>query len=447
MGTTFLIAWRNLVQAKRRTFLLSVALGAVMVLLVFLLALSQGLSDTMIRSATMFLAGHVNVAGFYKAKATDANPIITRRAEVRRIVEENTPGLDYIVDRQRGWARAVSETDSLFTVLSGIDVRDEQRFIEQIELAPQSDYVDGGSAKVLGDVKGLERPDTALIFAGQAKRLGLDIGDKLTITAQTVQGANNTGEVEIVAIGKDVGFMSNWTVFLTKETVRELYQATEDTTGAVMVYLKDPSKSAEVMAHLAKVLKDKGFEQMEYSPQPYWNKFERVGGEDWTGLRLDLTIWEDEVTFLQWTVNAVTAVSGLLVSILLVIIVIGIMNTMWIAVRERTQEIGTLRAIGMQRRGVLGLFVTEAFLLGLVATTSGALVGSAIVVGLHSAHLHVPIEAMRAILMSDVLNLVVRPLDVLVYVFAFTFITVLAALWPALKASKMQPVTAIHHAA
>ena len=39
---------------------------------------------------------------------------------------------------------------------------------------------------------------------------------------------------------------------------------------------------------------------------------------------------------------------------------IGIMNTMWIAIRERTREIGTLRAIGMQRRAVLWMFLLEA---------------------------------------------------------------------------------------
>ena len=43
----------------------------------------------------------------------------------------------------------------------------------------------------------------------------------------------------------------------------------------------------------------------------------------------------------------------MLIIVLLVIIAVGIMNTMWIAIRERTREIGTLRAIGMQRARVL----------------------------------------------------------------------------------------------
>ena len=79
-------------------------------------------------------------------------------------------------------------------------------------------------------------------------------------------------------------------------------------------------------------------------------KFETVNREDWTGQKLDVTTWEDEISFMTWTLTALQGLSFVLIVILIAIIVIGIMNTMWIAIRERTREIGTLRAIGMQRR-------------------------------------------------------------------------------------------------
>ena len=53
------------------------------------------------------------------------------------------------------------------------------------------------------------------------------------------------------------------------------------------------------------------------------------------------------------------------------IILVGVMNSMWMAIRERTQEIGTLRAIGMGRGGVLSMFVIEASLLSFGATIAG----------------------------------------------------------------------------
>src|SRR4029434_4119994 len=91
------------------------------------------------------------------------------------------------------------------------------------------------------------------------------------------------------------------------------------------------------------------------------------------------------------------------------IVAVGIMNTMWNSVRDRTAEIGTMRAIGMRRRRVVMLILTEAILLGLGATTAGALVGAALAFGIDAAQIKVPIEAVQAILLSDKLHLAVEP--------------------------------------
>src|SRR6185503_3012703 len=114
-----------------------------------------------------------------------------------------------------------------------------------------------------------------------------------------------------------------------------------------MVYLKDPSTAAATMKILRERLAAKGFEVMEYDPEPFFMKFENVAGEEWFGQKLDLTLWNDEVVFFAWILGVVNAVSVALVSLLTMIIAIGVMNSMWIAVRERTHELGTLRAIGM----------------------------------------------------------------------------------------------------
>ena len=68
---------------------------------------------------------------------------------------------------------------------------------------------------------------------------------------------------------------------------------------------------------------------------------------------------------MTWTLQALQGLTCVLIVILIAIVVIGIMNTMWIAIRERTREIGTLRAIGMHRRGVLWMFLLESLMLGL----------------------------------------------------------------------------------
>lgn len=429
MKMYLLIAARNLVQARRRTLLIGSALGMVTMLLVLLLALSQALTDTMIASATTLQTGHVNVAGWFKAKPADSAPLIGKTAELRKIVEENTPGLDYVIDRGRGWARMVTDTGATQVALSGIDPKEEQVFFSRIQIAD-------------GDPQKLSEPGSILIFESQAKALNAKIGDTVTLTVEMYNGNRNTADATIIAIAKDVGFMSSWNSYIPKDTIRLLYGLSEDTSGAVMVYLKDVEKSAETMKILRDVFEKKGFTLNEHDPQPFFMKFETIAGEDWVGQRLDITTWNDEVSYLNWITMALDSISIFLTAILGGIIAVGIMNSMWISVRERTQEIGTLRAIGMGKSRILGMFMMEATLLGLAATGIGALAGVLIAVLVDAADLVVPV-AMRVILMSDTLNFSIRPGQIVTAMILFTICTILAAMWPAWRASRLQPVTAI----
>lgn len=445
MGVFLHIAARNLVQARRRTFFLALALGLVTMLLVLLMAFSEGLSATMIRSATTLASGHVNVAGFFKAKPTDANPIVTDKSKIRKLVEDNVEGVDLIVDRARGWARVISDVSSLNAGLTGVDASEETRLVETLQLAKESEYKDGGRDEVIGDPRDLAKKNGALLFAAQAKRLEVGVGDIVTVSVETMKGARNTAEFEVVAVAQDIGFMSNWSVFTSKAGLLDLYRLDEDVTGAVQVYLDDPERSTEVMEQLRGVLEGAGYTLMEHDARPFFAKFDVVSGEDWTGQRLDLTVWSDEVSFLTWILTAVDSISFFLVGILVIIIGVGIMNSMWMSVRERTTEVGTLRAIGMSRGRVLLMFLLEALILGFFATALGGLAGAGIAAAVDAAGISFDVQAIRLILMDDTLHLVVEPSRVAIAVSVFTLIAGLSALWPAYRASRMQPVTAIQH--
>lgn len=438
------IALRNLVQAKRRTALLTTALALVTMLLVLGLSLSNALSETMIRHTTALSSGHVNVAGFHKNKPTDVWPMISGVDEIRRIAEENTPGIDHIVTRDRAWAKVISHQSSFFVSPSGIEIKNEPNLADIIELATESEYKEGGGEEILGNLDRLAEPKTAMIFASQAKRLGVEIGDYLTITASTGSGRSNTLDVTVVAIAKDFGAMSNWAMFIPKEDVHELYQLKDNTSSVVMIYLEDPNKAEEVMGRLREVYLEKGYELMDHQPSPFFMKFGTVQGEDWTGQKLDLTTWNDEVSYMNKVISAIEGIAYFLVGILMLIIAIGIMNSMWISVRERTAEVGTMRAIGMTRMRVLSMFLSEAILLGLFATVIGTGLGASIATILNSAAIDIPNDAVKAIMMSDVLHMSVSVSSVVHIIWIFTLITGLSALWPASRAAKLQPITAIH---
>ena len=447
MAMLTLIAVRNLVQARRRTLLLSLAIGMVTTLLVLMLALSQGISDNLVKSATTLSAGHVVVAGFFKPSPSQAIPMVTDAAHVRAVVEKSTPGLDYIIARGRGWGKVVGPGGTVQSGFSGVTLKDEPRFIQTLQLAEQIEYKENGEHRILGDASKLANENTVILFANQAKRLEVDVGDAVTFVTETNDGRTNTIDLTVVAIARDLGMLSSWSILGNQESLRKVYKLNADTTGAFWVYLKDIDQADSVMNTLRVALAQEGFQLMDHDPNPFFFKFETVGGEDWTGQKLDVTIWRDEVSFLTKLLDGFDVVTFFIASVLLVIIAVGISNTMFNIVRERTREIGTMRAIGIQRRRVLLLFMLEATILGLFATTSGAAVGSAIALAVNAAAIHVPIDAMKAILLSDTIRMSVRPQTLIQCVLFLTACTGLAALWPSLRAARLRPIVALGYTA
>ena len=443
MNSFLNVAARNLVQAPRRTLLLGLALFLVTLLFVMLFSLTRGMTETMFRVSTVLMSGHVNVGGWHKFKLNDAAPMITGRDALLKVVRAETPGLDYAIDRYRGWGKFISETTSIQCSFTGIDLDAERGFAAMVQLAEEREYRKDGGARVLGDVRRLREPNTILIFAAQAKRLEVGVGDTLTLFTETGKGQTNTKELTIVAVAKNFGFTSNWATFVNKEVARDIYQLQPDTTGVVQIYLADPGRSEQVMGQLRRTLEGKGYLLSEHDPQAFFMKFQNVMAEDWVGQKLDLTTWRDEATFLEWQLTLVNTISVFLVGILALIIAVGIMNATWITVRERTAEVGMLRAIGMSRPQVLVMFLVESLLLGLAATALGALAGAGLALLIDHLALRVPWPAVEMVLMADTVHLSVSWWHLLAAVATFTFLSGLGALWPARRASRLQPITAI----
>lgn len=445
MRILFGIAFRNLLAARRRTALLSAAIGLVTLMLVMLLSMARGIEDNLIQSATTLSTGHVNVAGFYKPSVSQAAPLVTEAPPILAIIEANTPGLDYVVARRRGWGKVVSDTSSTQAGYQGVDLAQEKALFARLQLAPERDYKPGGGDATPGDLSRLAEPHTVALFAGQAKRLEVGVGDLITLQTETSAGRTNTLDATVVAVCKDLGLLSSFTILMPTEDVRDLYQIKDDTIGAYQIYLKDITQADAVMQHLRVVLAEQGYALIDHQAEPFFRKFETVAGEDWTGQKLDVTVWEDEVSFLTWVITAFNTITGFVTLVLMAIIAVGIMNALWNAVRERTREIGTMRAIGMGRMRVLLMVLIEALLLGALATTLGAAVGAAIALGIDAAHIQIDNVAVQTVLLSDIVHLVVRPVELAVSIVALTVLTGLSAIWPARHAARLRPITAIQN--
>jgi len=133
---------------------------------------------------------------------------------------------------------------------------------------------------------------------------------------------------------------------------------------------------------------------------------------------------------------------GLILFLIVLVAAFNIVSTLVMVVADRTREIGILKAMGMTRQGILKVFVLQGAWIGLVGTT----VGTALGVGLSWALQRYEIIKIPAdVYFVDRLPVSLRWFDVLAIVAASVLVAFLATIYPAVQASRLEPVDAIRH--
>jgi putative ABC transport system permease protein len=128
--------------------------------------------------------------------------------------------------------------------------------------------------------------------------------------------------------------------------------------------------------------------------------------------------------------------------LLIAVVLISIMNVMIMAVYERIREIGTIAAIGTLPGKILSMFVMEGFCLGVVGVVIGNIIGLIIIFILNvSGGVTFDFGMQKGLVLLPTLN----PMNMLVVSAIVIFVSVVASLQPALKASRMEPIKALRH--
>jgi putative ABC transport system permease protein len=96
------------------------------------------------------------------------------------------------------------------------------------------------------------------------------------------------------------------------------------------------------------------------------------------GIACEIKTWNELSLFYSKVRGMIDMMFLFIFCIVLVIVVMSTVNTMGMAVLERTREIGTLRALGLKRRGISMLFAMEGGLLGLLGSLIGAVLHTSV---------------------------------------------------------------------
>lgn len=160
-----------------------------------------------------------------------------------------------------------------------------------------------------------------------------------------------------------------------------------------------------------------------------------LGNQGYSAKTLD-----DQLGVIRTVISAITTFLNIFAGIALVAATFGIVNTLFMAVQERTREIGLMKALGMGRAKIFALFSIEAILIGLW----GALIalGAANILGRLGSHI-----ASKTLLKDfDGLQLFSFPIkSMLLIIGLIMLIAFLAATLPARRAARLDPIEALRY--
>ena len=352
MKDYFLLALRNLSHRRTRSFLTIVGIFIGIATVVGLLALGQGLQDTVVAEFQKLGTDKVTVVGY---NGVTGGPLVSSTTE-KPLNEDDVRAIRKI--------RGVDDASSLLMKGAGVSFKGQSKQTFIVGTPTDS------SAKVLEETQFTELLQGRRLREGDSDKIV--IGHKLTDDffekpaglgdAITIQGK----PFQVVGIFKSSGNdQDDSSVYMTMDRARIVF---EDPKLVSLILVKvqrgsDLDAVAERIREKLRKLKgqEKGAETFAVStPQQIAEYFNNIFG------------------VVQVFLVGIAAISLLVGGI-------GIMNTMYTAILERTKEIGILKAVGAKHNDILALFLIESGLLGLLGGAVGVLVGALLTFGAEAA--------------------------------------------------------------
>jgi len=161
------------------------------------------------------------------------------------------------------------------------------------------------------------------------------------------------------------------------------------------------------------------------------------------GFDVEIDTWQELSAFYRQVNAMFDMIFGFLLVIVLSIVVMSITNAMGMSVVERTKEIGTLRAIGMKRMGVIRLFVTEALLMVIVGCALGLAMTMLVRLGVNAADINYQppnaTEKVPLFIGTDISRMIMAAI-------MLSILSVAAALVPVRRAAQQPVIDSLGHA-
>jgi len=274
----------------------------------------------------------------------------------------------------------------------------------------------GSALKILSG-RQINESDEYSILLGQgvAQSLQLKPGDYVSLLANTADGALNSFEFQVV------GIFQSFSKEFDKHAIRIPLLAAQDlllTAGAhsLVLSLSNSDETDYVAQQVRQLLPEKEFE---------------------------VYAWYELADFYQKTVDMYRQQFAVLKLIILVLVLLSVANSVSMAVHERTGEFGTLKALGRRRSHVFKLILIENSILGLMGAVLGVALGVLLAWLISEVGITMPPPPNSNSEYTAYIQIV--PSVLLIGFLVGAVATMLAAIIPALRVSRVPVVDALRH--
>lgn len=402
------LAWRNVWRQRRRTFLIAIGMGVTMTLLVFYDGLIGGFEQAIYGNAIQLLGGNIQIHA----------PGYGEKSSKKPLLPITNP--DIIVQTAEAQSEVIAASKRIVT--GGLVTNREGAFaVSIIGVETEKEGLITLVASNISNGRYLKADDGDLIVIGQGLAIAMDIkvGDRITMVGGSIHEQTRQRTMTIVGI-YDVGVPSveKNTIYMSLGEAQQLFGLDGQVTE-IVVSLKQIGQEKSVM------------NDINQSAPGY-----------------EVTSWETSIPDLKKTMNMKTGVMGVLGVFMLGIAAIGTLNLLMMAVFERTREIGVIGALGLKPREITLLFLLEGILIGVMGAAIGATLGTTLngifsVVGMNYSKF-ANLTDYTALINGSIYTQIV-PLKVLQHAVTVAVISALAALYPAIEASRREPAEALHY--
>ncbi len=407
--TLFLrLAWRNIWRHRRRTVIIVLAMGLSLGMMMFYDGLMDGFNDAIAGNAVRVLGGNVQVhAAGYREKV-DSNPLLPLKDDTTVVKAALAQPNVIAAARRIQTGGLVSNHEGAFSMsIIGIEPEAEA----PVSLIAQH-IVNGRYLETTDE-------DSILIGKGLADALSLKVGDRLTMVGSDIHKQNRQRTMTVIGI-YDIGIpsMEKSTAYISLAEAQNLFNLRGQSTE-VQITLKRVGTESAVVAVLTPLLP--GYE---------------------------VESWAKNYPELSNAVGRKNIVMDIFSVIIVMIAGIGILNLLLMAIYERTREIGLLGAMGLKPRQIATTFILEGILIGVVGILAGVAIGLMTNLSLMRVGMDYSQFAGITDYMALISGKVYPTLGVSKLFMRATIILIiaaLAALIPAIIASRREPSEALHH--